>query len=454
MSFLRGLLTARSHLSFLLGLAFALAVAFYIERTLPRDIQSGVEDIPAILDLANSDRMALREHGVALTAEELKWAEMAWLYFQNNYQAETGFVNSVDKFPSTTLWDLGSYAMGLLAAHDLALIPEEEYRARLVKMLESLAALSLVDGKLPNKAYRTSSLQMVDYGNNDAPKGIGWSVIDVARMAIPLTIIVWQEPELAPQVRALLSSWNLGAASNDGRLQGAEVLPDGNLRLVAEGRFGYEQYAAKSMFLLGVDVDKSIRYDLGISVQEVSGQLIAYDRRLPRNYEGTHNAVLSEPYVLEAIEYGLTENTRALAESVYRAQLNRFNETGILTAVSEDNIDRKPYFVYNSVLNDRKPWAAFAPDNSDASAHRTLSVKAAIGWAYLFDVDYRSRLIAGIRSLNDPERGWYSGRYEGDQSPNKAITANTNGIILEVLWYRVRGPLLRYASSVDPGGSS
>jgi hypothetical protein len=41
----------------------------------------------------------------------------------------------------------------------------------------------------------------------------------------------------------------------------------------------------------------------------------------------------------------------------------------------------------------------------------------------------------------DEEKGWYSGIYESGIGYNKAITANTNGIILETLLYKALGPL-------------
>ena len=51
--------------------------------------------------------------------------------------------------------------------------------------------------------------------------------------------------------------------------------------------------------------------------------------------------------------------------------------------------------------------------------------------------------MAVVSQLNDPEQGWYSGRYEKTGKPNKAITANTNGIILETLAYKQTGILLK-----------
>ncbi|WP_224365512.1 DUF3131 domain-containing protein [Hyalangium versicolor] len=444
----RGFLAARSHAAFLIGLSLALGTIFILHARAPT-VRPGVVDYGALLGDRPGDA-PLRATGVPLSDQERTWARIAWTYFENNYQAGTGLVNSVDGYPSTTLWDLGSYMMALLAAEDLGLVDEPQFDARMDKLLASLETLPLVNGQLPNKVYHTVTLAMVDYNNNASAQGVGWSALDVARFAMPATLITWRHPRYTPRVRSILLAWGLGEMAKDGQMMGSHRSQEsGALELRQEGRFGYEQYGAKSLFLLGLDVSRAVRYEVGVDVMKVGGQLIAYDSRLPEQNGGTQNAVLSEPYVLEGLEFGLNSITLPLARSVYHAQQGRFEDTGILTAVSEDNIDRPPYFVYNSVLNGRHEWAAFTPEGVDASAHRCLSLKAAFGWAYLFDSDYSHRLLQAVSSLNDPTKGWYSGRYEADGKVNTALTANTNALVLEALWYRAHGPLLSAARRVQ-----
>ena len=48
----------------------------------------------------------------ALTDVEMSLARTAWKYFENNYQPATGFVNAVDNYPSSTMWDLASAFAG------------------------------------------------------------------------------------------------------------------------------------------------------------------------------------------------------------------------------------------------------------------------------------------------------------------------------------------------------
>ncbi len=438
-------LYARHHIAFIIGLLLAVSIAWWAEMHMPRPIQAWIDNFDEVLHI-DENNPPLRAVPRALTDVEKYWARTAWKYFQNNYQEETGMVNAVDGYPSTTLWDLGSYIMGALSARELGIINEEELTWRIGTLLDSLARIPLVRGKLPNKAYDTRSLEMTDYNNKPTKDGVGWSAIDIARFGVPMQIIVWRHPQLAAKVKAVINRWSFDFMVKKGQLYTGSLGKDMRIHRYQEGRFGYEQYAAKSLMFMGLDVTRAARYDVGVSVIPVEGQPIAYDARLPRNYKSTHNAVLSEPYILEGIEFGFNAITLPLARSVFLAQLNRHARTGILTAVSEDHIDQKPWFVYYSVLNDLTPWAAFDSDHRDASAFRCLSSKAALGWAELFKGEYAGLLRHGLKELINKDRGWYSGRYEESGRINTAITSNTNGIILEILAYQAKGPLLTLAT--------
>jgi len=59
-----------------------------------------------------------------LTAEEQQHARIAWQYFVNNYQKDTGFVNSTGGYPSGTLWDMGNYLMALNAVRWMNIIDQ------------------------------------------------------------------------------------------------------------------------------------------------------------------------------------------------------------------------------------------------------------------------------------------------------------------------------------------
>ena len=309
-----------------------------------------------------------------LNDEERKWAEIAWTYFKNNTIEETGLVNSVDGYTASTLWDTSSYLMGLISAYKLGIVEHEEFDSRIKKALNSLAILPLFDGKLPNKSYNTRTLKMVDYTNQATAKGIGWSAIDIGRVLVPLNILIWSYPEYQKEVRSVIGAWDFDALLKEGVMYGTEVKENGDIKYVQEGRLGYEEYAAKSLMLMGLDVSIAAQYFDHVNMISIDGVEIATDSRRPELYHA-HNYVVSEPYILDGVEYGWDYISEELAHRVYDAQKRRYKRTGILTAVSEDNIDVAPYFVYNTVFTDGKEWNAITEAGEDASEFKSLSVK-------------------------------------------------------------------------------
>ncbi|HXH38502.1 MAG TPA: DUF3131 domain-containing protein, partial [Thermoanaerobaculia bacterium] len=113
----------------------------------------------------------------------------------------------------------------------------------------------------------------------------------------------------------------------------------------------------------------------------------------------------------------------------------------ILTAATEDHVDRAPYFVYNTVFAEGKAWNAITDTGKDAGAFRAMSVKAAFGWDALYATPYTKQLARAAGQLST-ERGYYAGRYEATGKPNTAVTCNTNAVVLESLVYRTYGPLM------------
>jgi hypothetical protein len=376
-----------------------------------------------------------------LNEEEKQWAKTAWVYFANNYQSDTGLVDSVEKYPVSTMWDTASYLMAIISAYRLEVITIQEFEDKLGKALQALEKLPLFDGQLPNKSYNTLNLQMVTLKNVVTERGTGWSAIDIGRILVPLNIITWNYPKFMPQVKAILSRWQLSMALKNGELQGATVDAAGKTAYVQEGRLGYEEYSAKSFNLLGLDVGKSNSYKDYLAYVDVYGIQIPIDKRSPEQFNA-HNYVVSESYILDGLEYGWDTISKEFAYRVYQAQEARFKSTGQVTAVSEDNINGDPYFVYNTVYTDGKIWNAITEEGVDASKFKTVSTKAALGWSVLYQTPYRNTLIDAVKKLYDPAKGWYSGVFETSKEANDAITANTNAIILEALCFKKYGKLL------------
>nr|WP_260446851.1 DUF3131 domain-containing protein [Nostoc sp. 2RC] len=394
---------------------------------------------------------------VPLTAEEQTYARAAWQYFVKNYQPATGFTNSTGGYPSGTLWDMGNYLMALNAARWLNLTDQADFDTRLNKFLTTLSSLKLFEDALPNKVYNAATAQIVDYGNNPIERGIGWSALDIGRILAAFDVIRSCHPQYNDWLKGIVAKWQVGRSLKDRQLFGATVLPDNKTLLVQEGRLGYEEYAARGYQLWGFSAPQAIALQ-PFKLVEINGVQIPVDTR---DFQSTNanNYVVSESYILDGIEFGLQGELADFAARVLDVQKRRYDTTGQLTAVTEDNIDQAPYFLYNTVYANGTNWATITDANQPYPQFRSISTKAAFGWHYLFpDNAYAQKLFDAVKDLrSSDDSGYYAGIYEESKQPNKALTGNTNGLILEILYYKARGnrPLIALSSvSVSTGNSS
>ncbi len=374
-----------------------------------------------------------------LTPEEQTYARAAWQYFVKNYQPATGFTNSTGGYPSGTLWDMGNYLMALNAARWLNLTDQADFDARLNKFLTTLGSLKLFEDALPNKVYNAATAQMVDYGNNPSERGIGWSALDIGRILAAFDVIRTCHPQYNDWLKGIVAKWQVGRSLKDEQLFGATVLPDNKTLLVQEGRLGYEEYGARGYQLWGFSAPKALALE-PYKMVEINGVQIPVDTR---DFQTTNanNYIVSESYILDGIEFGLQGELADFASRVLDVQKRRYDTTGQLTAVTEDNIDQAPYFLYNTVYANGNNWATITDENKPYPQFRSISTKAAFGWRYLFpDNAYAQKLVDAVKDLRSPnDDGYYAGIYEESKQPNKALTGNTNGLILEILYYKARG---------------
>jgi hypothetical protein len=374
-----------------------------------------------------------------LNSEEKEYARAAWQYFAKNYQPATGFVNATGGYPSATLWDIGNYLVALNTARWLDLISQKEFDEKFNKFLGSLGSLKLFDGALPNKVYNTANSAMVDYGNNPTPRGIGWSALDIGRILAAFHIIRTCHPKYGDWMKGILGNWQLAQSLQNDQLYGATIAPDGKTMLVQEGRLGYEEYAVRGYELWGFKADKA-KSSQPFKFVDIYGIQIPVDLR---DFQSTNanNYVVSESYILDGIEFGWDSELADYAGRVLEVQRRRYSNTGQLTAVTEDNLDAPPYFIYNTVYSNGVNFAAITDENKPIPQFRSISTKAAFGWHYLYPTNaYAKKIFDAVKGLRSPkDDGFYAGLYEASKIPNKSLTGNTNGLILEILYYKARG---------------
>ncbi|MCF2869859.1 DUF3131 domain-containing protein [Octadecabacter sp. G9-8] len=389
-----------------------------------------------------------------LTPREFAMAQTAWSYFESSYQSETGLVNAVGAFPSTTLWDTASYVSALVAAYELCVIDKREFDNRATRLIDTLRNLPLYRGEAPNKVYNAATGAMVDYANE--PGEIGMSANDIGRLLVWLQILKERHPHLANGVDNVPMRWNFcNLINDDGRMFGSFTQSNGETRYVQEGRLGYEEYAAKGFALWGFDVARAMSPE-PLDYIEIFGVRVPFDGRDPRVFKN-QNYVLTEGYILDGLEMGwdlpddmsndgLTASNGWRAEfanRIYLVQQRRFEQTGVITARSEHQVEGSPYFVYDSIFANGYPWNTLDPTGEYQPDRAAVSAKAAVGMWALWDTDYTDLLFETVADLSQPDRGFYEGLYENGNGFIPLQTANNNGIILAALLYKVQGPILQ-----------
>jgi Protein of unknown function (DUF3131) len=327
------------------------------------------------------------------------------------------------------MWDVGSQLAGMTAARELDLISVTDFDRWMAQALDSLAKLPLYKGELPNKAYNAETLQPVSYGKLDKYEEIGFSAIDLGRLALWLDIVGHRYPQHAKATKNVTARWKLTRLESEGSLMGAHI-QKGKEAWEQEGRLGYEQYAAYGLKKLGIVAKKALDPRANQQQVDVMGLKIPADTRTTY-----HNYVTSEPYVLDGLETGFKALPAEYAGRILQAQTRRSQSTGQFTAWSEDNLDREPWFVYNNIHVDGKNWKTINPSGKDSDKFRVSSTKTAVSWHMLFRNSFTERNYKGLRWLADPEQGVFGGVYEENQATNRSLSLNTNGQILQALLY-------------------
>ena len=372
----------------------------------------------------------------APSQDELKMARIAWKYIENNFNEKTGLTAAAHKYPSAATWDWANAVYAIYAARKFKIITQERYETMMKKFLTTMQKMQLFNNELPNKTYNTNSAKMVNYVNKVVKDGIGWSAADLARLLSSLNMIEQCEEPLAPEIEKLTLRYRYcRALSVEGDLYGG-TYSDGKLTINHEALTGYEEYLARGYELWGNNAREARQYKF-VKEVEVYGVKIPTDTR-----PFFSNFVESEPFWYLGFEYGVDDSESSkYIKNMYKVQEERYKRTGQITAVTEDNIDRRPYFLFNTVYTNGEAWKTINQHGADYDEYKTVSSKAGIGMRYLFDTPYSNKVFNYLKNNYDPKKGYYAGIYEKRPGQNKAMTLNTNSIILEAMLSAKMGPL-------------
>jgi hypothetical protein len=397
---------------------------------------------------AAASRLFHRGRAGALTPREREWALAAWKYFDANQQPATGLVTAVEKSPSTTMWQVADYIAALVAAREMRFITATQFDEKFRRIIHFLNVMELYDGRLPNRAYSTQSSKPLTAANKEGPQG--WSAIDLGRLLLWLRIARDRYPQYAEYTDKAVIRWNFcDAIDRDGVLYGG-VRKDGKTKTFAEGRLGYEEYAAAGFRTWGFETDRASSLEPSQLVR-VYGIDLLVDARDPRT-TGVPAPVVTLPWVLLGLELDWRDGSadvdgkrplEGLAEQVYRIQEERYRREQIYTARTDHPLGRPPFFIYDTIHANGYPFTTTADDGSDQTPASLVSTRAVFGLWVLWSTDYTTKLMAIIDPLHRKDRGWFEGRLEQTGGAEELITATTNAVVLEALLYKVHGPLFQ-----------
>jgi len=360
------------------------------------------------------------------------WASVAWRYYQPGVGVETnsGLHRGTLDWHYITDWDVGSYISAIIDAEALGIIQKSgtwgaDYRLDKVLVFLENRPLRSEDG-LPYWAYQSANgLPATDQSR------LVTDGADAARLLVSLDRVRKSHPDLTGQVDAIVD-----------RMRGAyqrSFIKNGG---VGSGGF-YAYYYALGYDAFGFDVSVTLR-----EMQRLSGltQLNVYGQLLPPT------DVTSEPIILAMLE--LSDRVDPLfadyALRIYKAQEERYNLTGALTAWSEGATDISPYYQYEWIVHTTgeqspKLWKIVGPSQSDIDSGQSLVVYAKVAFAFhaLYSTAYTMTLIQKLLDTTQSNSGFREGMKERTGEPVGSCSIwgcwpmqdKTNSIIIEAARY-------------------
>lgn len=375
-----------------------------------------------------------------LTADD--WmvdARQAWTFFERFSNASTGLcVDTADVqgddtwlHRELTMWDLGSLIAGVMAAHELGLIPDTAFIARAEQLVRALPVADIGGRLLPSEVI---SSETGKYLSND------FNACDTGRL-----LSVLRELDAYPLTRGLAEEktgqWDLESV-----VAGKHVHSVVRGALVDRFRSHCAHYTARAFRGRGFEVASP--YDVPNLASQTDREMLLLQS------VGDLGALGAEPLLFEAIEMGMYEPSALLASVLFSAQRHEFERTGTLSCVSEAPLNREPWFTYQglNISAAEELWmmnAATDDGRFDTPEFRNetalVNTKAAYLWSAHRPCAYSTLLTRHVRVRARLDgMGFSPGVFvaTGGGMPGYA-DINTNGVVLEAIAFIMRGRKLR-----------
>jgi hypothetical protein len=364
-------------------------------------------------------------------------ARIAWQFIERKSEPATGLAWAHNTYQYITVWDMGSLLAAVHSAHELGIISDATYHARVARLLETFNTMGLVENTGFNRTYDAVTGRMVDKSDAFTTVGTGWSPVDIGRLLIALRILAREEPQYAAKAQSIVSRLNMSRLVRDGVIRGSDRGSNGILFTYREGELGYEQYGAAGFALWGFKANEALDPNWNSAAVNVYGVSVYNDTR-------GNARITSEPYVMLGMETGFYHpDLRKQAERVLGAQAARFAQDGLLTMVSEDALPDPPhYFYYYSVYHDGRIFPVEGPNSGTyVSGPRWISSKAAFGYRAIMPTPYTLRVFEAVQPAGVTGSGWGAGVYERTLEATGEPSLNTNAMIIEsALYFQRQAP--------------
>ncbi|MEA2764713.1 MAG: hypothetical protein QOK07_1117 [Gemmatimonadaceae bacterium] len=367
-------------------------------------------------------------------------ARTSWDLVNRITEPSTGLARAHPNYSYVTLWDVAGAIAANHVARELNFINDVTFDAHIGRILSTLSSVDLFDRRAFNRIYDAKTGRMVDNASKISTVGAGYSSVDIGRLLIWLRIIATKYPKYAPFATQIVKRLDMSKLLADGYLQGVDVDPKtGERKAFTETEIGYQQYALNGFAMWGAKVNRD-----GLDVRSDVNSVNVLGVKLLTDSRG-NDRVMSEPFIMLGLEPGYRSvEMQRQAQQVLAAQQARYQQTGLVTAASEDALPDPPwYFYYYSIYHRRKTFVIEGVgDNAYVEKPRWVSSKAAFGWNAVLPSAYTQLLLRTVQPARTPT-GWGSGVYEGTLKPTGVTSLNTAALIMESALYKIRGrPIL------------
>lgn len=365
-------------------------------------------------------------------------ARLAWTFIDRFTDPETGLCAGTVSGAhggrvnlEASLWDIASQLQGIIAASSLGIIPVDEARDRVTRMVRNLPSINLAGLTLPPAMFKT-----------DRPADValrGYDFCDTGRFLIALRSAVTTGLLSEADANATRNQWDLAAMVDDGH---SFNLSDDQRVDVTYSHC--TPYIARVFEELGLPL--LTPYSLFAEQDDV-------DDRIRLLYSAAYiGAMGTEPLLLEAIEQGAAPEVKFLSAVLFDAQLSWYETTGQMKSVSEAPLNFEPWFIYQGLRVDRmgqEAWTFETPKKADRfqtpefrQRAEVLSAKSAYLWAAVHPHPYCDMLVRVMRDKGRIDNlGFSVGVFTNTLEPMENYSdLNTNGIILSAIAFMHEQP--------------